>query len=110
MNPVIAIIAMVNGMIGGVILVLPLLALEAGTLVTFFVILVTGMFSFYSCYLCVLHLGNHQDLDKALLQHFNQSIHNTTELLLKLVKRCSSSFIIMKSGRNLFYKSAVIDK
>ena len=36
-------------------------------------ILITGAFSFYSCYLCVLHLGNHADLDKAILQHFNQS-------------------------------------
>jgi amino acid permease len=73
MNPKLAVVAMVNGMIGGVILVLPLLALEAGTLLTFFVIILTGAFSFYSCYLCVLHLGNHSDLDKAILHHFNQS-------------------------------------
>ena len=73
MHPGIAVIAMVNGMIGGIILVLPLLALTAGTLVSFFVILVTGAFSFYSCYLCVIHLGNHTDLDKAILHHFNQS-------------------------------------
>jgi hypothetical protein len=29
--------------------------------------LITGFFSFYSCYLCIQHLGKHTDLDKAIL-------------------------------------------
>lgn len=67
------IIGMVNGMIGGVILVLPLLALEGGTVVSFFVIITSGIFSYYSCYLCVKHLGKYSDLDEAILNHFNHS-------------------------------------
>ena len=59
----IVIIGMINGMLGGVILVLPLLALDAGTFVTFFVILISGVFSYYSCQLCVKHLGKYSDLD-----------------------------------------------
>jgi amino acid permease len=73
MNKYVTIIAMVNGMIGGLILVLPILALYGGTVLSFLVIMVTGFFSFYSCYLCVIHLGNHSDLDKAILDHFNKS-------------------------------------
>lgn len=56
-------IALINGMIGGVILVLPLLALEAGTIVTAIVIIISGVFSYYSSMLCVKHLGNSSDLD-----------------------------------------------
>ena len=57
------IIGMLNGMLGGVILVLPILALDGGSVVTFFVILISGIFSYYSCYLCVKHLGKYSDLD-----------------------------------------------
>ena len=73
MKPIVAIIAMINGMIGGLILVLPILAMQGGVIMSGLVIIVTGFFSFYSCYLCVIHLGNHSDLDKALVYHFNGS-------------------------------------
>lgn len=62
---------MVNGMIGGLILILPVLALNAGYLLSFIVILLTGLFSYYSCYLCVIHMGDQPDLDFAILRHFN---------------------------------------
>jgi len=52
------VVGMVNGMIGGLILILPVDALNSGYMFTLIVILVTGGFSFYSCYLCVVHLGN----------------------------------------------------
>ena len=67
------VIGMINGMIGGVILVLPLLALEAGTLVSLTVILISGIFSYYSCMLCVKHLGPYADLDEAIMEHFNHN-------------------------------------
>lgn len=57
MNKYVVVIAMVNGMIGGLILVLPILTMYGGTLLSFLVILVTGFFSYYSCLLCVKHLG-----------------------------------------------------
>jgi hypothetical protein len=57
------VIGMINGMIGGVILVLPLLVLEAGSIGSGIVILVSGIFSYYSCMLCVKHLGSFSDLN-----------------------------------------------
>jgi amino acid permease len=64
------VIAMVNGMIGGLILILPVMALESGWLLTLIVLLVTGFISYYSCYLCVLHTGDASDMDIAMEQHF----------------------------------------
>jgi amino acid permease len=65
------VIGLVNGMIGGLILILPVLALNAGYILSFMVILLTGIFSLYSCYLCVIHMGDQPDLDYAILRHFN---------------------------------------
>jgi hypothetical protein len=65
------VIGMVNGMIGGLILILPVYALDAGYILTFIIMLTTGVFSFYSCYLCVMHMGDQPDLDYAILRHFN---------------------------------------
>lgn len=66
-----AIIGMVNGMIGGLILLLPVFALKAGWGICLIVIFVTCAFSYYSCYLCVIHLGDQSDLDYAIFRHFN---------------------------------------
>lgn len=68
------VIGMVNGMIGGFILILPVNALAAGWLSTLLVIIIIGLFSFYSCYLCVIHLGDQKDLDHAMYIHFNKNI------------------------------------
>ena len=38
---------------------------------TLIVILFTCLFSYYSCYLCLIHLGDQSDLDYAILRHFN---------------------------------------
>ncbi len=65
------VVGMVNGMIGGLILILPLLALGAGYILSFIVLFITGILSFYSCYLCVIHMGDQPDLDFAILRHFN---------------------------------------
>jgi hypothetical protein len=65
------VVGMVNGMIGGLILLLPVYALDAGYILSFIVIFLTGAFSLYSCYLCVIHMGDQPDLDFAILRHFN---------------------------------------
>jgi amino acid permease len=65
------VLGMVNGMIGGLILILPVYALKAGYILTFLVILVTCIFSYYSCYLCIIHMGKETDLDYSILRHFN---------------------------------------
>ncbi len=67
------ILGMVNGMIGGLILILPVYALHAGYILTMIIIFVTCVFSYYSCYLCIIHLGDQSDLDYAILRHFNGS-------------------------------------
>jgi amino acid permease len=67
------VIGMINGMIGGFILILPVNALHAGWVFTLLVILIIGAFSCYSCYLCVIHLGDQKDLDYAMYVHFNKN-------------------------------------
>lgn len=74
MHPAMVIIGMLNGMIGGVILVLPLLVLESGSIGSALIITLTGIFSYYSCMLCVKHLGTYPDLDQSILHHFHNSI------------------------------------
>lgn len=64
------VIAMLNGMIGGAILVLPLLALRSGYLMIAPVTIFSGIISFFSCLLCLRHLGDSKDLDEAILLHF----------------------------------------
>ena len=65
-----AILSMVNGMIGGLILILPVMALEGGWLLTLLVILMTGFINYYSCYLCLIHTGEEPDLDISIEKHF----------------------------------------
>lgn len=64
------VVALVNGMIGGIILVMPIMALKSGYLMIAPVVLVSGFFSYYSCLLCIKHLRNYKDLDEAVLHHF----------------------------------------
>jgi len=65
------VVGMVNGMIGGLILILPVLTLNAGYIFSLIVLAVIGALSYYSSYLCVLHMGDQPDLDYAILRHFN---------------------------------------
>ena len=51
------VVGLMNGMIGGVILVLPVASYQAGYLYTALAILFSGAFSYYSCYLSIKHLG-----------------------------------------------------
>lgn len=69
-NPM-TIVGLVNGMIGGIILVMPILALKTGTLLIAPITFVFGFFSYFSCLLCLRHLRNYEDLDQAVLKHFN---------------------------------------
>ena len=67
------VLSMINGMIGGLILLLPILALKTGYALSIIVIVTAGFFSYYSCCLCLLHLGDQPDLDSAIFKHFNRS-------------------------------------
>ena len=68
-NPM-TIIALVNGMIGGIILIMPILALRTATALIGPITFATGFFSYYSCLLCLRHLRNYRDLDEAIYRHF----------------------------------------
>jgi amino acid permease len=57
------VVALVNGMIGGIILVMPILALKVGYLMIAPVVMASGFVSYYSCLLCIRHLRNYKDLD-----------------------------------------------
>lgn len=57
------IVGLVNGMIGGIILIMPIIALESGYVMIAPIVLVSGFFSYYSSMLCVRHLRNYKDLD-----------------------------------------------
>lgn len=52
-----AFLGLLNGMIGGTILVLPLLAIQTGYLLIPCISILYGSISYYTCYLIVLHLG-----------------------------------------------------
>jgi amino acid permease len=73
LNAPMTVLGMVNGMIGGLILLLPVYTLHAGYFLSLIVIAISGFFSFYSCYLCVIHMGDQPDLDYTILRHFNGS-------------------------------------
>lgn len=47
-NPM-TVVGLVNGMIGGIILVMPILALKTGTLLIAPITLIFGFFSYFSC-------------------------------------------------------------
>ena len=58
-------------MIGGTILVLPLLGLAAGYLWIPILCIFYGFISYYSCQLILQHLGDCPNIRTAILEHFN---------------------------------------
>jgi amino acid permease len=50
------VVALMNAMIGGTILILPLLFLHAGFIPAMIATLITGIVNYYSCYICHQHL------------------------------------------------------
>lgn len=68
-NPM-TVIGLVNGMIGGIILVMPLLSLKTGFALIAPIAIISGFFSYFSSLLCLRHLRNYDDLDVSVLRHF----------------------------------------
>ena len=71
MGEIISIIGMLNGMLGGTILVVPLLGKESGYLMIPVVTLYFGLVSWYCTYLLVYHLGDHKSIAESFTEHFN---------------------------------------
>jgi len=68
------VIGLVNGMIGGVILVLPLLALKTGWVLILPITIFSGLVSYFTCLLCIRHLKNFKNLDVAIYHHFGKKM------------------------------------
>ena len=66
------VIGLVNGMIGGIILLMPILSLKTGTLLIAPISIITGFFSYFSCSLLLRHLKDYKDLDEAVYEHFGR--------------------------------------
>jgi hypothetical protein len=56
------VLGLLNGMIGGTILILPLIGLRTGFIYIFFVVLLIGSLSAYTAYLIILHLGKAKNI------------------------------------------------
>lgn len=61
-SPQMTIVALMNSMIGGTILILPLLVIYAGIVPTLISIGIMGLTNLLSCTICVDHLGKDKDL------------------------------------------------
>jgi amino acid permease len=72
------VIGLVNGMIGGTCLSLPLIGLKTGSITTIIVCIVTGFISYYTAYLIVLHLGKGRQIRDCVLSHFNNDYRYMT--------------------------------
>lgn len=74
MNDITTVLALVNGMVGGVLLLLPQLAKKAGYILIVPIIIVIGFLSYFSSVLCLRHLCNYRDIDESMYYHFGQRI------------------------------------
>lgn len=72
-------------MIGGTVLVLPILALHAGYVNMTVICFIMGMMSYYTAYLIISHVGVSKDIQVSILAHF---AHNTTILKMYNVLIC----------------------
>lgn len=71
----VTVVALMNAMIGGTILVLPLLYLQAGIISSLVATLITGLVNYYSCSVCLDHLQDNVDLPQCIHRHFGNPIY-----------------------------------
>ena len=57
-------------MIGGTILIMPLLSLRTGYTLIGIISIVSCFFNYFSSLLCLRHLRDYDDLDLSILRHF----------------------------------------
>lgn len=67
------VLALLNGMFGGSIMILPLLALKVGWFYLCLIVLVTVVVNWYSCHIVLMHLGNEKDIGMVISNHFKKS-------------------------------------
>jgi amino acid permease len=69
-----AVAGIINGMVGCLILGLPVLTLYSGYVSAFILIIVTGLFCAFSSWIYFQHLGEEPDIGHALKKHFKNNI------------------------------------
>ncbi len=72
MGAAMTVLGLVNGMLGGTCLVLPLAGLKTGYITTIIVCLCSGFICYYTAYLIVMHLGKGKNIRHCILAHFQQ--------------------------------------
>lgn len=68
-------VALMNAMIGGTILVLPLMFLASGYLPALIATLLTGVINYYSCKICYDHLQEDSDLPQSIFRHTKSKLY-----------------------------------
>jgi amino acid permease len=72
-NNFMMVLGFVNSMIGGSILILPVLGLSSGYISTPLLCAVMGFITFYTCWLLVVHVGKARNIKEGILSHFDQN-------------------------------------
>ena len=72
------VLGMLNGMIGIIALLLPILGITAGYLTSIWVCLGIGLITYYTAYLLILHLGRGKSMKECILAHFDQDYRYMT--------------------------------
>ena len=83
---IIAYLGLLNGMIGGTILVLPLMARDAGYILVPLINLLVASMSCYTLFITMSHLGECKNIRESILEHFNNAYYSivTYNILLSL--------------------------
>ncbi len=71
-------VGLLNAMIGGTMLIIPILALTAGTMEQLLFSLVLGLITAYTAYLLVSHLGTAKNIKHLILGHFGEDVRVTS--------------------------------
>lgn len=64
-------LGVINGMVGSLVLLLPVIAMQAGYITSPIVIIIAGASCAFSSWIYFQHLGDEPDIGHALRQHFN---------------------------------------
>lgn len=67
-------VALLNAMIGGTILVLPMLFKSAGLIPSFIATLISALAGYYSCKICYDHVREGEDMPEAIFRHTNSKL------------------------------------
>ncbi len=68
-----AALALVNGTTGGIVLVLPIIGLDAGWLMIPILIFIASIVSYYTATIMFVHLGNAKTINKSIMNHFSNN-------------------------------------